>query len=82
MLATARVGISSFIIIIIIIIIIINIVMTIVVVVFVVIAIIINIIFITFTIIRLLGFLIKNSLLFCWGKLKVYVCFLQFVHVS
>ena len=42
----------------------------------------INIIFITFIIIRLFGFLIKNSLLFLWGKLKVYVCFLQFLHVS
>ena len=48
----------------------------------VVITIITNIIFITFIIIRLLGFLIKNSLLFLWGKLKVYVCFLQFLHVS
>ena len=48
----------------------------------VVITIIINIIFITFIIIRLLEFLIKNSLLFLWGKLKVYVCFLQFLHVS
>ena len=48
----------------------------------VVITIIINIIFITFIIIRLLGFLIKNSLLFLRGKLKVHVCFLQFLHVS
>ena len=47
-----------------------------------VITIIINIIFITFIIIRLLGFLIKNSLLFLWGKLKVYVYFPQFLHVS
>ena len=45
---------------------------------FIVITIIINIIFITFIIITLLGFLIKNSLLFLWGKLKVLFCFLQF----
>ena len=37
---------------------------------------------ITFIIIGLLGFLIKNSFLFLQGKLKVYVCFHQFLHVS
>ena len=41
-----------------------------------------DIIFITFIIIRLLGFLIKNSLVFLWGKLKAFFCFLQFLHVS
>ena len=37
---------------------------------------------ITFIIIGLLGFLIKNSFLFLQGKLKVYVCFHQFLHLS
>ena len=41
-----------------------------------VVTIIIDIIFNFFVIIRLLGFLIKNSLLFLWGKLKVYIYFL------
>ena len=59
----------------IIIIIIVIIIIIIIIIIIVVITIIINIIFITFIIIRLLGFLIKNSLLFLWGKLKVYVCF-------
>ena len=68
-------------IIIIVIIIIINIIIIIIIVV-VVTTIIINIIFITFTITRLLWFLNKNSLVFLWGKLKVYICFLQFLHVS
>ena len=54
----------------------------IIIIVIVVIAIIINDIFITFIIIRLLEFLIKSSLLFLWGKLKVCVCFLQFLLVS
>ena len=48
----------------------------------VVITILINIIFIIFIIFRLLEFLIKNTLLFLWGKIKTYVCFLQFLHVS
>ena len=68
-------------IIIIIIVIIIVIIIIIIIIIIVVITIIINIIFITFIIIRLLEFLIKNSLLFLWGKLKVYVCFLQFLHL-
>ena len=42
---------------------------------------IISIIFITI-IMMLVGFLIKSSLLFLWGKVKVYVCLLQFLHVS
>ena len=41
----------------------------------------ISIIVITF-IIKLLGFLIKDSLLFWWGKLKICFCLLQFLHMS
>ena len=41
----------------------------------------ISIIVITF-IIKLLGFLIKDSLLFRWGKLKICFCLLQFLHMS
>ena len=48
----------------------------------VVITVIINIILITFIFIRSLGFSIKTSLMFLWGKLKVYVCFPQFLYVS
>ena len=55
-------------IIIIVIIIIVIIIIIIIIIIAVVITININIIFITFIIVRLFGFLIKNSLLFLWGK--------------